>query len=165
MGSGSAAATDNHLGRVDSLEEGDGLTATNAAEEEFLQKQNNKEVQHKYHRYAKMTENNPKRAQRFNSFFLCVHLGWFFENPCFPRELFIQVDVTQNPPPLPMDQPHSSSGRFAGEQEAVAMAMNPSRQHGHDSDTEGGLDSAVQLRPSILYVCCPYLSELKVVML
>ena len=29
-----------------------------------------------------------------NAFFLCIHLGWLFDNPLFPRELFIEeLDV------------------------------------------------------------------------
>ena len=38
-------------------------------------------------------QGNQKKDIEFNQFFLCIHLGWLFENPIFPRELFV-VDVS-----------------------------------------------------------------------
>ena len=34
-------------------------------------------------------QGNKKKDIGFNQFFLCIHLGWLFENPTFPREYFV----------------------------------------------------------------------------
>ena len=78
------------------------------------------------------------KITRFNSFFLCVNLGWMFENSNFPRELFITG------PEFPSKERSNSGGMEIHKGECI--------------------DGIFNLRPSLLYVCCPYLSELKVVM-
>ena len=35
-------------------------------------------------------QRNQNNGIEFNQFFLCIHLGWLFENPIFPRELFVE---------------------------------------------------------------------------
>ena len=89
----------------------------------------------------KPLESNGCKINRFNAYFLCVHLGWFFENQSFPRELFIS--------PLTPSRERMDSGGC----DYVVDARNGD-----------GIDCHVNLRPSILYTCCPYMSELKVVM-
>jgi hypothetical protein len=71
----------------------------------------------------------------FNAFFLCIHLGWFFESPTFPRELFLQ---------------HSVSAKMMFK---LAVVTNTK-----------SLDQSKCLKLSLLYNCCPYLSELKVIL-
>ena len=78
------------------------------------------------------------KINRFNAFFLCINLGWFFENKNFPRELFIQMKYKP----------------FTFEAD-----LNEKRRQKGD-----GLDYLTELRPSLLNLCCPYISELKVVL-
>ena len=70
-----------------------------------------------------------------NAFFLCIHLGWLFDNPLFPRELFIEEpDVN-----------------------LVDIYVNSTK-------STSGLDGTKSLKVNLLYNCCPYLSELKVIL-
>ena len=83
----------------------------------------------------------PVLINRFNAFFLCINLGWLFENKNFPRELFIQMQHKQ------------LDGRYYQSSE-----LENGTQNGN------GLDFLTELRPSLLNMCCPYISELKVVL-
>ena len=78
-------------------------------------------------------QHDSKKNYNFNRFFLCIHLGWLFENPSFPRELFVR------------DIP-----KLIGDISAKV-----------DSNT---IDGNKCLKATLLYNCCPYLSELKVVL-
>ena len=70
-----------------------------------------------------------------NAFFLCIHLGWLFDNPLFPRELFIEeLDVN-----------------------LMDIYVNSTK-------STSGLDGTKSLKVNLLYNCCPYLSELKVIL-
>ena len=81
------------------------------------------------------------KINRFNAFFLCINLGWFFEKQYFPRELFIQMKHKEF------------------EVESVPVFNNEKRRQKGDA-----LDYLTELRPSLLNLCCPYISELKVVL-
>lgn len=70
----------------------------------------------------------------FNAFFLTIHMGWFFEGTLFPRELFIQKS-------------------YVGKQQTETK-----------KEFRVGLDSSPCLTPNILYTCCPYVNELKVIL-
>ena len=78
-------------------------------------------------------QHDSKKNYNFNRFFLCIHLGWLFENPSFPRELFVR------------DIP-----KLIGD---ISDKV--------DSNT---IDGNKCLKATLLYNCCPYLSELKVVL-
>ena len=70
-----------------------------------------------------------------NAFFLCINMGWLFDNPLFPRELFIiEPNIYNND---------------------VASVIKKSTT---------GLDGKKNLTVNLLYNCCPYLSELKVIL-
>ena len=90
---------------------------------------------------SKKEQSKPAMMNRFNAFFLCINLGWLFENKNFPRELFIQMQQKQ------LDT------RFHQTLDQENRAQNGD-----------GLDFLTELRPSLLNMCCPYISELKVVL-
>jgi hypothetical protein len=70
-----------------------------------------------------------------NAFFLCIHLGWLFDNPLFPRELFIEE-----------------------------LDVNLMDTYVNSTKSTFGLDGTKSLKVNLLYNCCPYLSELKVIL-
>ena len=78
-------------------------------------------------------QHDSKKNYSFNRFFLCIHLGWLFENPSFPRELFVR-DI-----PKLIDD--------------ISDKV--------DTNT---IDGNKCLKATLLYNCCPYLSELKVIL-
>ena len=75
----------------------------------------------------------------FNAFFLCISLGWLFENPSFPRELFIE---------------ETNSNFF---QECVNSTKST-------SNLDGNQNLNMNMNLNLLYNCCPYVSELKVIL-
>jgi len=92
------------------------------------------------------------KINRFNAYFLCVHLGWLFENQNFPRELFISPVMASAAAAAIGSRERNESGGGGGFDGVV------------DARNGDGIDYAINLRPGILYTCCPYMSELKVVM-
>jgi len=70
----------------------------------------------------------------FNKLFLCVHLGWLFERQSFPRELFIEELASE-----------------------IEVRLD-------ESKSETSLDDIESLSPYLLYQCCPFVSELKVIL-
>ena len=82
----------------------------------------------------------PQRVTDFNAFFLCIHLGWLFERPSFPRELFISgVSLKEE-------------AKLGGKEELQSSTMM-------SLDT-----SETSLKSILLYQCCPFVSELKVIL-
>ena len=75
----------------------------------------------------------------FNAFFLCISLGWLFENPSFPRELFIE----------------EANSNFL--QEYVNFTKST-------SNLDGNRNLNMNMNLNLLYNCCPYVSELKVIL-
>lgn len=73
------------------------------------------------------------------AFFLCIHIGWFFESPIFPRDLFVVQGSLIN----------SSEG----------LGNKPVMRSKFALD-----ETPCLLNQSLLYTCCPYLSELKVIL-
>ena len=71
----------------------------------------------------------------FNAFFLCIQLGWLFERPSFPRELFV--------------------GDISLKEEAKLYGKTDLEE------LQSSLDSEASLKSTLLYQCCPFVSELK----
>ena len=74
------------------------------------------------------------RITEFNAFFLCIHLGWLFERPSFPRELFVD-DIQKK------------------DEETEDKVLTTSIDA-----------SETCINPPLLYQCCPFVSELKVIL-
>ena len=72
----------------------------------------------------------------FNALFLCIQLGTLFENPIFPKHLFIE-ELNKNL-----------------RDEYIALS----------SKSSSSLDGNKKLELNLLYNFCPYLTELKVIL-
>ncbi|XP_040566396.1 codanin-1 [Lepeophtheirus salmonis] len=86
-------------------------------------------------------DGNRRSFNTMNNFFLCLSLGWLFENPSFPRELLVDSKEMKTIKP--------------------ATHTIEKKRVRHPSKYEISLDNTPCVTQNLLYTSCPYLSELK----